>query len=87
MSIVIKALYNSDEDVILKDNQTSYKHVVETLKYDDGSTAKYSLYIFSIKDAPIAKTLLVKCVENDEFDIDNIEIETRYNKIVLDKIT
>jgi hypothetical protein len=87
MSIVIKVLYNSDEDIIIKDNQTSYKHVVEVLKYDDGSTTKYSLYIFSIKDAPIARELLMKCVENEEFDIDHIEIETRYNKIALDKIT
>jgi hypothetical protein len=87
MSIVIKAQYNSIEDLIIREHETSYKYVVEVLKYDDGSTTKYSLYIFCIKDAPIAKELLIKCVEKEEFDIDHIEIETRYNKIALDKIT
>ncbi len=87
MSIVIKALCHSDEDVIIKNTQTTCMHAVEKLSYDDGTHTSYSLYVFTIKDAPLAKGLLMKCVENEEFDIDNIEIETRYNKIVLDKIT
>ncbi len=87
MSIVIKAQYNSIEDVIIREHETSYKHAVETLKYDDGTITNYSLYICSINDASIAKTLLMMCIKNEEFNIDNIEIETRCNKIVLDKIT
>jgi hypothetical protein len=87
MSIVIKAQYNSIEDLIIREHETSYKHVVETLKYDDGTTTNYSLYICSINDASIAKTLLMMCIKNEEFNIDNIEIETRCNKIALDKIT
>ncbi len=87
MSIVIKTLTHSDEDVIIKEIQPSCQHAIETLKYDDGITTNFSLYIFTLKNAPLAKALLMKCVEHEEFDIEHIDIETRYSKVVLDKIT
>ena len=58
------------------------KRVVETI--DDVDTRvreSHSLYIFSLQDAEIAKDILIQCIENTSFKVENITIETRINKV------
>ena len=89
MSIVIKTVINSEEDntfeTIVKvtnlNQKVSCKRVLETVDdVETGLTESHSLYIFSLKDAELAKEILMKCVESTSFKVENITIETRVNK-------
>ena len=89
MSIVIKTVINSEEDntfeTIVKvtnlNQKVTCKRVLETVDdVETGLTESHSLYIFSLKDAELAKDILIKCIENTSFKIENITIETRINK-------
>ena len=89
MSIIIKTSINSEEDNIFKtiikitnlNQKVSCKRVIETVDdVDTGLTESHSLYIFNLKDAELAKEILMKCVESTSFKVENITIETRINK-------
>ena len=87
MSIIIKTSINSEEDntfeTIMKitnlNQKVSCKRVIETVDdVDTGLSESHSLYIFKLKDAEIAKEILMKCVESTSFKVENI---TKFNVI------